>query len=242
MSIEVPRSLQDPTGGCISSEISRVLQIEQMGPSSEIAVVVYSRHPIARRTIIAALQSESRLRNAIKDPATLKGKEGPSQILVLDVCSTSRWAEILRRWQCHGRRVVALIPTGPGSDSLQLQLLRLGVSGVVAVSDHMVEELCQAIDIVSRGGIWVRQRMLGSYFQFGSGESVDNRLDTCCLTIREHQIISFIMRGLSNKEIASALGRSERTIKFHVANILKKLNLSSRRGLLDLEDIPKWLS
>jgi DNA-binding CsgD family transcriptional regulator len=39
------------------------------------------------------------------------------------------------------------------------------------------------------------------------------------------------MRRLTNKEISSALGISERTVKFHVSNILGKLQLEDRRGL-----------
>jgi DNA-binding NarL/FixJ family response regulator len=44
-----------------------------------------------------------------------------------------------------------------------------------------------------------------------------------------------LMRHWRNKEISSALAISERTVKFHVSNILTKLNLEDRRGLLPEE-------
>lgn len=47
-------------------------------------------------------------------------------------------------------------------------------------------------------------------------------------TPREHEIISCLVRGDSNKEIARTLDVAESTVKIHVQNILKKLNLSSR--------------
>ena len=52
------------------------------------------------------------------------------------------------------------------------------------------------------------------------------------LTAREGQVLQFLMRRLTNKEISNALSISERTVKYHVSNILSKLQLEDRRGLL----------
>lgn len=48
------------------------------------------------------------------------------------------------------------------------------------------------------------------------------------LSPREHEILSHIARGASNKEIARALAIAETTVKIHVQHILRKLSLSSR--------------
>ena len=48
------------------------------------------------------------------------------------------------------------------------------------------------------------------------------------LSPREREILRFIARGQSNKEIARALELAESTVKIHVQNMLRKLNLSSR--------------
>src|SRR5258708_39188676 len=52
------------------------------------------------------------------------------------------------------------------------------------------------------------------------------------LTAREGQVLQLLMRRLTNKEISNALSISERTVKFHVSNILSKLQVVDRRGLL----------
>ncbi|WP_020206267.1 response regulator [Cupriavidus sp. WS] len=52
--------------------------------------------------------------------------------------------------------------------------------------------------------------------------------DKARLTSREHEIVRGLARGESNKEIARELGVAESTVKIHVQNILKKLNLTSR--------------
>lgn len=48
------------------------------------------------------------------------------------------------------------------------------------------------------------------------------------LTPREHDIVRALARGASNKEIAREFDVAESTVKIHVQNVLKKLNLSSR--------------
>ncbi|OJF69525.1 helix-turn-helix transcriptional regulator [Alteromonas sp. V450] len=53
-----------------------------------------------------------------------------------------------------------------------------------------------------------------------------------CLSKRELQVVYKIMEGSSNKVIANELFISERTVKFHCANIYKKLNVDSRSALI----------
>jgi DNA-binding CsgD family transcriptional regulator len=51
------------------------------------------------------------------------------------------------------------------------------------------------------------------------------------LTPREKQTLALLVKGKSNKEIAGALGLSERTAKFHVASLLAKAGTGSRLEL-----------
>jgi DNA-binding CsgD family transcriptional regulator len=52
------------------------------------------------------------------------------------------------------------------------------------------------------------------------------------LTAREGQVLQLLFRHLTNKEIAYQLNISERTAKFHVSNVLRKLGIENRRNLL----------
>jgi DNA-binding NarL/FixJ family response regulator len=56
------------------------------------------------------------------------------------------------------------------------------------------------------------------------------------LSSREKEVAALVARGLSNRQIASKLFISKRTVDHHVAKILKKLSLSSR------EQVASWLS
>jgi DNA-binding CsgD family transcriptional regulator len=54
---------------------------------------------------------------------------------------------------------------------------------------------------------------------------------TIPLTDRERQVMELLLRRMSNREIGTILRISERTVKFHVGNILTKLQVTSRREL-----------
>ncbi len=60
----------------------------------------------------------------------------------------------------------------------------------------------------------------------------DSVIPIDCLSKRELQVAHKIMEGRSNKVIAAELFISERTVKFHCANIYKKLNISNRSVLI----------
>ncbi len=57
------------------------------------------------------------------------------------------------------------------------------------------------------------------------------------LTIKERQVLNFLKQGLSNKDIANELSIELGTVKSHVTSILQKLNLNSRRDILDRQDL-----
>jgi two-component system nitrate/nitrite response regulator NarL len=64
--------------------------------------------------------------------------------------------------------------------------------------------------------------------QFRNGMNAAPSIEKEKLTPRERETMVCVARGESNKEIARNLNVAESTVKIHVQNILKKLNLSSR--------------
>lgn len=59
--------------------------------------------------------------------------------------------------------------------------------------------------------------------------------EQCQLTSREFEVVSLIVfYGYTNKELADSLFISEKTVKNHVANIFKKMNITSVRKLMSI--------
>ena len=93
------------------------------------------------------------------------------------------------------------------------------------------EFLIQAIGRAAAGESVMSEAMttkLMEQFRLGGSPAVALPSEGDRLTPREREILTFLARGDSNKEIARSLALAESTVKIHVQNILKKLNLSSR--------------
>ena len=96
--------------------------------------------------------------------------------------------------------------------------LQAGALGYL-LKDMFFEELEDAIRTVHAG----RRRIPGVV-----AERLAVRMTGSDLTARELEVLERIVRGMSNKEIASALGISEATVKSHINNVLSKLDAADR--------------
>jgi DNA-binding NarL/FixJ family response regulator len=109
-------------------------------------------------------------------------------------------------------------------------LLLLGFSGFLSY-DQVPDLLGQAIACVARGETWVTPEVMRKYMIMTSRRSPISNYGMEVLTKRESQIRDLLQKRYSNKEIAMLLGICESTVKFHVSNVLAKLNATGRRDL-----------
>ncbi len=98
--------------------------------------------------------------------------------------------------------------------------------------------LKNAVEIVRKGEIWVGRDIVSYLFENVASPSerrqenpakANGRLG--CLTAREREIARLIGRGVSNKECASQLNVTDKTVKAHLTAIFRKLRLSGRLQL-----------
>jgi DNA-binding NarL/FixJ family response regulator len=109
-------------------------------------------------------------------------------------------------------------------------LLLSGFSGFLSY-DQVPELLGPAIASVVKGETWVTPDVMRKYMIMTSHRPLLSDTGTEVLTKRESQIRDLLKKRYSNKEIAMLLGICESTVKFHVSNVLAKLNASGRRDL-----------
>lgn len=97
-------------------------------------------------------------------------------------------------------------------------LLRAGVRGYV-LKDEAIEMLVQAIITVVSGGVWF-------------SEAIANRLaqpsNTPDFTERELDVLNILALGATNEHIAAKLSVTERTVRYHLKNIYRKIDVRSR--------------
>jgi DNA-binding NarL/FixJ family response regulator len=112
-------------------------------------------------------------------------------------------------------------------------LLRLGVKGFVLYSE-LREKLPLALDAVASGGFWVPRALLSRFLDtvvaFSRGRPQSGLSSS--ISGREREVLETLLDNLSNKQIADRLHISERTVKFHVSNLLAKFRLSRRQDLI----------
>ncbi len=121
-----------------------------------------------------------------------------------------------------------VIVTGQDShDETVLQALASGAKGYVDEAAPAAD-FAQAIQVVHQGLIWAPRRVLAIYI-----ERYRNTLNCASsgnksFTSRERQVLKMLVEGRSNKEIAAPLGIRERTVKAHVAKLLRKVGVQNR--------------
>jgi DNA-binding NarL/FixJ family response regulator len=104
-----------------------------------------------------------------------------------------------------------------------------GADGFVTANGS-VSELVEAIERTAAGELLCSPRIAAQLLRQAahrSGQSIGDA-SRSILTTREQQVFSSLKQGLSNKEIASALGIAEATVKNHVHHVLEKLRVTSR--------------
>ncbi|MEB0138086.1 MULTISPECIES: response regulator transcription factor [unclassified Undibacterium] len=106
--------------------------------------------------------------------------------------------------------------------------LKSGARGYL-LKNIEADYLTQAIKRAAAGEAVIADAMTAKLvMQFRSGQHLAVPTERDKLTPRERDTMVCLARGESNKEIARHLDVAESTVKIHVQNILKKLNLSSR--------------
>ena len=115
-----------------------------------------------------------------------------------------------------------------------VEALQLGARGVV-LKDSATQILLKAIHAVMNGEYWVGRESVSNLVQYLrsliDSSSAASRQKRYGLTPRELEIISAVVAGYANKEIAEHFKISEDTVKHHLSNIFDKLGVSTRLEL-----------
>ena len=208
---------------------------------AKYSVLLWAQHPIVERAIQTALKpADISCFPFMPMNVTTMSVTDRVKTLIVDACSVGSWRSIVAQWREKKGQVIIIVPEDWSGNGLEFYALSLGICGIVTFSADFENELCEAVRSVLEGRIWLKR----------------NAFDHCCpaegpltmptqsavgFTSRERQILEPLLGGLPNKSIAANLRISERTVKYHVAHILKKFNVLNRRQLfLQIGDV--WLT
>ena len=143
---------------------------------------------------------------------------------------------------CHGTAV--LILSAYDDEPYLMALLDAGAAGFLLKNVHG-QELIKAVRAVARGESVLQPSLAEKAMRRLSARASDEERSTEKLSEREFDVLRLAARGLPNKEIATRLGLSVRTVHSHLANIFMKMQVGSRteavllalrQGMISLKD------
>jgi DNA-binding NarL/FixJ family response regulator len=155
-------------------------------------------------------------------------------VVLLGNCYGQNLFDVMSVMSClkAPRPQLRIIVTGSGMDEQTiLKAIAEGAKGYVDAAASPAD-FVQAIRMVSRGSVWVPRRVLSMFIERISNSP--RRIfppEQVTFTDREKEVLKMLVEGRSNKEIGTPLGIGERTVKAHVAKLMRKVGVENRVAL-----------
>ena len=207
--------------------------------SQSTRILIADDHPIFRDGLRRLLESEKGFKviaeacdgiEAVEFVRNLK-----PEILLLDLAMPRRpGLEALRELSTNSVPVRVILLTAAAEREQIVEALQLGARGVV-LKDCGTEVLMKSIRAVLAGEYWVGREPVSNLMQYLRGlmesSTKISRQKRFGLTPRELDIVSAVVAGYANREIAEHFKISEDTVKHHLSNIFDKTGVSTRLEL-----------
>ncbi|MEO7041465.1 MAG: response regulator transcription factor [Gemmatimonadaceae bacterium] len=206
-----------------------------------IRIVIADDHPIVRSGLVGSLGSQPDLEvvgeattgvEAVALATTLRPDLVLMDIRMPELDGASATQQIV----ANNPSIRVLVLTTYSTDGDVLRAVEAGAVGYL-LKDVPHDELFRAIRAVARGERYIAQTVASRLMQQLSDPPHES------LTHRETEVLQWVGRGASNKQVAKALGIAEPTVKAHLVHIFGKLGVDSRtsavrlgleRGLIEL--------
>ena len=195
--------------------------------------LIVEDHPLFREALEGALQMvepAAEILQAVSIDGALEQVAAVSELdlilLDLSMPGTTGLSGVIRIRKTFPRIPVVIVSAHQDPQIISAAL-SLGVAGYILKSSSK-QDLAQSIGEVLRGAVCVPAAFRAARPQRAAGPAQDLIKRLHDLTPQQLRVLEMLKRGLQNKQIAYELKISETTVKVHVSDILRKLNVLSR--------------
>ncbi|MGO1368037.1 MAG: response regulator [Senegalia sp. (in: firmicutes)] len=204
-----------------------------MNLMSKVSIMIADDHCLMRQGLKQILELDDELvvigQASDGNEAIKKGIEKAPDVILLDINMPKiNGIEALRRLKESGIKSKIIILTIHDDKEYLEETIKIGADGYV-LKDADSDTLVTAIKEVNDGKIYIQQSLTTLLIKgYKTEDEYNENLKKESLTKREFDVIKLIAEGLNNREIGERLCISEKTVKNHVSNIFKKLNVTDR--------------
>lgn len=204
----------------------------------KITILIADDHTLVRETWSFILNTDPRFKviaeSGSGEDAVELAKQLRPNIVIMDInlpgMNGIEATQLIRKFSPGSKVLGVSLHTQP---TYARKMIQKGAMGYVTKNSSR-EEMFKAIIEIQDGKKYICDEIKNILSeQVISGEDPQNQGGLNSLSQREIEIISFIKKGDSSKEIADALNISVKTVEVHRYNILKKLNLKNAAALVN---------
>ena len=199
-------------------------------------VLLADDHAVVRAGLRALIEGEPRF---VVVGEAVNGEEAVAlassltpDILVLDVSMPRKSGLEALRELGDRAPVKSLILTAAIDRGGMLTALQLGARGVV-LKTAASEILIEALNAVAAGDYWLDRARVSNFVDVlrRLNSTITPTGDPYGLTERQREILTLVVEGLNNRDIARRLAISEHTVKHHLTQVFNKTGVSTRLEL-----------
>lgn len=204
-----------------------------------VRIVVADDHPVVRFGVRNMLENEPGFEIVGEaedgDSAITETLELEPDLLLLDVqMPRLPGLEALRAIMDRSPRVKIILLTSTISTQQIIEALQIGARGII-LKDSVAGDLHKAMRAVLSGDYWIGGErvvnLVAALNDLMKQAAAISEKKTYGLTPRELEVVTCIVEGCSNKDVANQFTISEETVKRHLSNIFDKTGVSTRLEL-----------
>ena len=203
-----------------------------------VKTIVACRYPLVQEGLSKILEEDKAIKvvSGVSNLIDLveSSKQFDFDILILDVeLKGLNLTKIVGLVKKNKSAKVILLIDRDYSENLLINAIRSGVRGYV-LKDVDSSHLIKSVKAVFDGELWAERKLMGKVVDGSSypTKKLEVKGQIYDLTETEIKIIKLVLTGMTNREVADELYISEKTVKFHLYKIFKKLTVKNRAGLI----------
>lgn len=194
-------------------------------------IMIADNHSMFREGLKSILESDGSLEVIAEakdgeDCLEVLKNENPELLLLYIKMPKQTGFQVLDSMKKNGNTTPVLILTASNEIEYLMHALDIGVDGYL-LKDCDSKELKKAIFTILDGKTYIQPNLIPMLNQKTKSREEDS-IKIESLTERETEVLKLVSNGMYNKEIAEKLQISERTVKNHLFNIFKKIDVTDR--------------